>query len=243
MNGLAQVVVVAEGEEKAGHGAEARVAAQGGDKMLDHVVPGHVVGVHRDKEFAAGLGQGAVAGGADAGIFLAQETETRVPRLLLGKNLLRQRVGGAIVDNDDLQIAVALGRQGVQHLGQIAAQVIEGDADRHQARLEPAALPRSSILDPRSSILDPRSSILDPRSLALCRQPSVVGQHLAVIVDRIGELPATGVQGQCFGAWGRESGTEAAEQVAGSRLEEHALLDLRVGDQFRDAANARSDEG
>ncbi len=74
-----------------------------------------------------------IPGGPDVGV-LSDIAYARIPPGIAFTDLAGS-IGGGVVGDEDLQVRMILGQQGVQGVGQVHLPIEDGDADAHQRRV------------------------------------------------------------------------------------------------------------
>ena len=105
------------------------------NKSGGHVGPRNIVGIAKDDIVAIGKRGSAVAGFAEALVFLFEEAKPRIILQLVfpfGKNAFGIGVGGAVINEDKLNVRVILCGHGFNLLPDIATVVVVGEAQADQ---------------------------------------------------------------------------------------------------------------
>lgn len=98
------------------------------EETFDKVGLDRVVGVDKGNVGASSDGEAGVAGGREALVFLMDDFNTGVA-LFVDVAKFAAHVGGAVVDEDDLEMVIGLGKDGVDATLEELRDVIDGDDD------------------------------------------------------------------------------------------------------------------
>ena len=140
--------VIVEMLDVTGRRDEVRPGVEQGDLPLEAVGQREIVGVHPRDQRRAGERHAVAKCPGEAGVFLADDTDTRIAPRVVGQDRARA-VGRAVVDDDEFEIAERLLEDAFDRIGQMFLAIVDRHDDRNaRFHLSPSAAVREALSDP-----------------------------------------------------------------------------------------------
>ncbi|PKP15133.1 MAG: hypothetical protein CVU07_11325 [Bacteroidetes bacterium HGW-Bacteroidetes-23] len=137
------LAVFRHGQQTGADEIDRRIIAQHRELTLDAVRRNQVVGVHPGDDVVAGQGRDLVEARGELQVSPVRDDPN--PGILHRPGDLKRTVGGAVVHQQQLPIAMGLGEHRLDGPGQIALSVVEGNSNSDvHARSRRAASPEKS---------------------------------------------------------------------------------------------------